>query len=160
MKNMVLLLCILFLCSWAEADAQGFHLQPTPQKYVGSEDSVFIPARYSLQVGATLRGSAAEQLLAGLFPDAAVTADFSVCIGMKGDKSVRKYAARIPKQAEGYYLKIDKEGFLRCADAGPTDCIAQTAVGGGDGLSRRTLPWCGGRFLWRSLEPGSTLVAA
>ena len=50
MKNMVLLLCILFLCSWAEADAQGFHLQPTPQKYVGSEDSVFIPARYSLQL--------------------------------------------------------------------------------------------------------------
>ena len=112
MKNMVLLLCILFLCSWAEADAQGFHLQPTPQKYVGSEDSVFIPARYSLQVGATLRGSSAEQLLAGLFPDAAVTADFSVCIGMKGDKSVRKYAARIPKQAEGYYLKIDKEGIV------------------------------------------------
>ena len=112
MKNMVLLLCILFLCSWAEADAQGFHLQPTPQKYVGSEDSVFIPARYSLQVGATMRGSAAEQLLAGLFPDAAVTADFSVCIGMKGDKSVRKYAARIPKQAEGYYLKIDKEGIV------------------------------------------------
>ena len=112
MKNMVLLLCILFLCSWAEADAQGFHLQPTPQKYVGSEDSVFIPARYSLQVGATLRGSAAEQLLAGLFPDAAVTADFSVCIGMKGDKSVSKYAARIPKQAEGYYLKIDKEGIV------------------------------------------------
>ena len=112
MKNMVLLLCILFLCSWAEADAQGFHLQPTPQKYVGSEDSVFIPARYSLQLGATLRGSAAEQLLAGLFPDAAVTADFSVCIGMKGDKSVRKYAARIPKQAEGYYLKIDKEGIV------------------------------------------------
>lgn len=112
MKNMVLLLCILFLCSWAEADAQGFHLQPTPQKYVGSEDSVFIPARYSLQVGATLRGSAAEQLLTGLFPDAAVTADFSVCIGMKGDKSVRKYAARIPKQAEGYYLKIDKEGIV------------------------------------------------
>ena len=112
MKNMVLLLCILFLCSWAEADAQGFHLQPTPQKYVGSEDSVFIPARYSLQVGATLRGSAAEQLLAGLFPDAAVTADFSVCICMKGDKSVRKYAARIPKQAEGYYLKIDKEGIV------------------------------------------------
>lgn len=112
MKNIVLLLCILFLCSWAEADAQGFHLQPTPQKYVGSEDSVFIPARYSLQVGATLRGSAAEQLLAGLFPDAAVTADFSVCIGMKGDKSVRKYAARIPKQAEGYYLKIDKEGIV------------------------------------------------
>lgn len=112
MKNMVLLLCILFLCSWAEADAQGFHLQPTPQKYVGSEDSVFIPARYSLQVGAALRGSAAEQLLAGLFPDAAVTADFSVCIGMKGDKSVRKYAARIPKQAEGYYLKIDKEGIV------------------------------------------------
>lgn len=111
-ENMVLLLCILFLCSWAEADAQGFHLQPTPQKYVGSEDSVFIPARYSLQVGATLRGSAAEQLLAGLFPDAAVTADFSVCIGMKGDKSVRKYAARIPKQAEGYYLKIDKEGIV------------------------------------------------
>lgn len=112
MKNMVLLLCILFLCSWAEADAQGFRLQPTPQKYVGSEDSVSIPARYSLQVGATLRGSAAEQLLAGLFPDAAVTADFSVCIGMKGDKSVRKYAARIPKQAEGYYLKIDKEGIV------------------------------------------------
>ena len=112
MKNMVLLLCILFLCSWAEADAQGFHLQPTPQKYVGSADFVFLPARYSLQVGATLRGSAAEQLLAGLFPDAAVTADFSVCIGMKGDKSVRKYAARIPKQAEGYYLKIDKEGIV------------------------------------------------
>lgn len=112
MKNMVLLLCILFLCSWAEADAQVFHLQPTPQKYVGSEDSVSIPARYSLQVGATLRGSAAEQLLVGLFPDAAVTADFSVCIGMKGDKSIRKYAARIPKQAEGYYLKIDKEGII------------------------------------------------
>lgn len=112
MKNMVLLLCILFLCSWAEADAQDFHLQPTPQRYVGSEDSISIPAKYSLQVGAALRGSAAEQLLAGLFPDAAVTADFSVRIGMKGDKSVRKYAARIPRQAEGYYLKIDKEGIV------------------------------------------------
>ena len=129
MKNMVLLLCILFLCSWAEADAQGFHLQPTPQKYVGSEDSVFIPARYSLQVGATLRGSAAEQLLAGLFPDAAVTADFSVCIGMKGDKSVRKYAARIPKQAEGYYLKIDKEGIVVAgADRGGVFYGVQTLV--------------------------------
>lgn len=112
MKNMVLLLCILFLCSWAEADAQDFHLQPTPQKYVGSEDSVSIPAKYSLQVGAALQGSAAEQLVAGLFPDAAVTANFSVSIGMKGDKSIRKYAARIPKQAEGYYLKIDKEGIV------------------------------------------------
>lgn len=90
----------------------GFSPPAHSAKYVGSEDSVFIPARYSLQVGATLRGSAAEQLLAGLFPDAAVTADFSVCIGMKGDKSVRKYAARIPKQAEGYYLKIDKEGIV------------------------------------------------
>ena len=25
---------------------------------------------------------------------------------------MRKYAARIPKQAEGYYLKIDKEGIV------------------------------------------------
>lgn len=59
MKNMVLLLCILFLCSWAETDAQDFHLQPTPQKYVGSEDSISIPAKYSLQVGAAGKCSGA-----------------------------------------------------------------------------------------------------
>lgn len=112
MKNFVLLFGILFLCSWVEADAQDFHLQPTPQKYVGSEDSISIPVKYNLLIGNALQGSAAEQLLVSLFPDAAVTADFSICIGIKGDKSIRKYAACIPKQAEGYYLKIDREGIV------------------------------------------------
>ena len=112
MKNILLLWSLLLLCSWAEAVAQDFHLQPTPQSYVGSEDSVSVPAKYSLQVGAALQESAAEQLLCSLFPDAVASSGFSVCIGVKGDKSVRKYAARIPKKPEGYYLKIDKEGIV------------------------------------------------
>lgn len=112
MKNILLLWSLLLLCSWAEAVAQDFHLQPTPQSYVGSEDSISVPAKYSLQVGAALQESAAEQLLCSLFPDAEAVAGFSVCIGVKGDKSVRKYAARIPKKSEGYYLKISKEGIV------------------------------------------------
>ena len=49
------------------------------------------------------------------------------------------------------------EGFLRCADAGPTDCIAQLPLVEVTDYPDVPYPWCGGRFLWRSLEPEARL---
>ena len=47
-----------------------------------------------------------------MFPKGEGKDGFPVYVGVKGDKSVKKYVRRVPKQAEGYYLGIEKDRIV------------------------------------------------
>lgn len=93
-------------------NAQDFRLQPTPQEYVFQNDSVSVPTVYQLQAGASVEGQPSLSVLSELLADEADEASFQVYVGTKNDKSVRKYRKRIPEKADGYFLKISKDGIV------------------------------------------------
>ena len=92
--------------------AQEFHLQPTPQVYETSQDSIALPASYRLSADAEGEAADAVRLLGTLPLRPQAEASFRITVGVKGDKAVRKYARRIPSKAEGYYLKVAKDEIV------------------------------------------------
>ena len=54
-------------------------------------------------------------LLDSIMPGANGGGKFTVRIGVKGDKAVKRYAGRIPEVAEGYYLETSKDGVVIAA---------------------------------------------
>ena len=107
------------LCSvWAGClslgmlSAQEFHLQPTPQVYETLQDSIVLPDAYRFSADVEGAASDAVRLLGTLLPDHQEKADFRITVGVKGDKTVRKYARLIPSKAEGYYLKVGKNEIV------------------------------------------------
>lgn len=108
-KNKMLLTGLIGLLSLGMVHAQEFVLHPTPQMYnVQAEDSIAIPENYRLQAFTHSEGQSALELLQTILPGKTSSAPFTIIIGTKGDKNIKKYARNIPKQAEGYYLKISK----------------------------------------------------
>ena len=108
-RNKTLLTGLIGLMSLGMAHAQEFCIHPKPQTYeLQAQDSIAIPVRYKLQTTLEPQQSPALKLLQNLLPGATESASFKICIGNRGDKAVRKYGRFIPRQAEGYYLKIDK----------------------------------------------------
>ena len=113
------------LCSvWAGClslgmlSAQEFHLQPTPQVYETLQDSIVLPDAYRFSADVEGAASDAVRLLGTLLPGHQEKAIFRITVGVKGDKTVRKYARLIPSKAEGYYLKVGKnEIVIAGADA-------------------------------------------
>lgn len=112
MKRKLLLSGIMGCLSLGMLSAQEFHLQPTPQVYETSQDSIALPLTYVLSADQKLEDSPALLLLEKLLPGKAEKAAFRISIGTKGDKAVKKYARRIPANPEGYYLKIDKDEII------------------------------------------------
>lgn len=110
MRKNILLSGFLGLLTMGTLQAQDFRLSPVPQEYVAQEDSIAIPAHYALQTSLA-PSSPTLQLLQKLLPARNQEAGFDIRIGVKGDKSIRKYNKFIPQEAEGYYLKIDKKGI-------------------------------------------------
>lgn len=112
MRKTFLVLGLMGTLSLGSAYAQEFHLQPTPQEYQAGQDSVMVPVQYSLQAETAFRETPAFHLLNTLFPKGEGKDGFPVHVGVKGDKSVKKYVRRVPKQAEGYYLGIEKDRIV------------------------------------------------
>ena len=112
MKKCMLLLGAVTLMSWGNGFAQTVHLQPTPQEVKQATDFVTVPTKYKLAVSADRLGSPAARLLDRVLPGRTTQASFSVTMGVRGDKAVKKVNKRIPKQAEGYYLQISEEGIV------------------------------------------------
>ena len=58
-------------------------------------------------------------------------AGFCLTLGVKGDKTVKKYAARIPAHAQGYYLEITPKGAVIAGadEAGVKRFVARAATG-------------------------------
>ena len=112
MRKTFLVLGLMGTLSLGSVYAQEFHLQPTPQEYQAGQDSVMVPVQYSLQAETAFRETPAFHLLNTLFPKGEGKDGFPVYVGVKGDKSVKKYVRRVPKQAEGYYLRIEKDRIV------------------------------------------------
>ena len=112
MRKTFLVLGLMGTLSLGSVYAQEFHLQPTPQEYQAGQDSVMVPVQYSLQAETAFRETPAFHLLNTLFPKGEGKDGFPVYVGVKGDKSVKKYVRRVPKQAEGYYLGIEKDRIV------------------------------------------------
>lgn len=91
--------------------AQTIAIHPQPKQQIVSEERINIPATYRL-VGNEQKSASAIKRLKTVMPQVDETAVFSITVGVKGESCVRKYGKRIPKRAEGYYLKIDKKGIV------------------------------------------------
>ena len=115
MKKNILCAALLGLLAIGPLQAQEVWLNPVPQEYTGGQDNIDIPTQYCLQTDYNEALSPAIDLLHKLMPGEKEEAAFRICIGIKGDEAVRKYARHIPEKAEGYYLKIDKKGIAIAA---------------------------------------------
>ena len=114
MRKNILLTGVLGLLALGTLQAQDFRLSPLPQVYETQEDSIDIPTHYSLltthySLQTSLEANSSTlTLLRQLLPGEAQGAKFQIRIGIRGDKSIKKFNRDIPQQAEGYYLKISR----------------------------------------------------
>ena len=115
MKKNIFLWSVLGLLSFGSVQAQDFALNPTPQKYQVETDSLTPPTTYQLETQLDPSSSVAVQLLRTLLPEDPLS-KFSIRIGIRGDKNLKKYNRNIPQVAEGYYLKIEKNGIVIAAN--------------------------------------------
>lgn len=109
MKKRYWLGLTLLMAGWLPAAAQVAYINPVPQSVsVGADGCFDVPARWNLVSTAPDYVNSVLNRLA----TADAEAGFKVVVGKKGDKNVRKYAKRIPAQAEGYYLHVGKDGIV------------------------------------------------
>lgn len=119
MKKNLLFWGALGLLSLGNLSAQEILLQPTPQEIRQTSDFVAVPDFSVYNVKAELLETPAGSLLKQILPmwekgaqgSNATKVTFTVNLGVKGDKAVRKVKRHIPTQAEGYYLQITPEGI-------------------------------------------------
>lgn len=105
----------LLLAAWgaAKAPAQISLVNPIPQQ-VNLQNGNLLDAPKTWVVkadAARLNGFAVKALQqSGIATDN--KAAFTLTLGVKGDKAVKKYAARIPAHAQGYFLEITPKGAV------------------------------------------------
>ena len=110
MRNLILTITLLCASS-LQLYAQSFRIQPTPQEVVATEETIECPAAYRL-LGADQANPYALKALQRWFKSEGPSKEFTVRIGERGDKAVRRYARHIPQHPEGYYLRIAKEEIV------------------------------------------------
>ena len=116
MKKNILSAVMLGLLCIGPLQAQELFLNPMPQEYAINQDGIDIPAQYRMLADDNDALSPAIGLLERVMPGENEEASFRVCIGIKGDKNIKKYARHIHEKAGGYYLKIDKESITIAAN--------------------------------------------
>lgn len=109
----IILASALGLFALQNISAQSFQIQPTPQEYVTSQDSLEIPHQISL-ITDNIQSNrlSAISLIKSLWKNQIEEKGFPVYLGIKGDKSIHKYKKNIPHKAEGYYLSIEKDKIV------------------------------------------------
>ena len=109
MKRAILTWSALLFCStciWA----QNPLISPTPQQYITGERSYSLPESFLFN-GLNETDSINRSIAQNLLPQKGKSKKYwRLTIGERGDRSVRSVANKIPKKADGYYLRIkDKE---------------------------------------------------
>lgn len=95
------------------ATAQLSLVNPVPQQQERIAETLLpAPEAWNVKYDKTRAGSFALGVLSELSPKAEAKAPFTLTIGVKGDKSVKKYAKKIPARAEGYYLSVTAKGIV------------------------------------------------
>lgn len=95
----------LLLCSIASI-AQNPYIQPEPQQLTTFNKMISLPATYRLVGDGEANVHAINVLKSLLKGQLQATSKFSICVGEKGDKAVRKFTNRVPNHPEGYYLSV------------------------------------------------------
>lgn len=107
---------ILFILSFLVVVLQGVFaqdvsIQPTPQSVSTITENIDKPKEVSI-VGKVDADNVAVELLQSLFNESDSKKEYTIYIGEKTDRAVRKYSKHIPNKAEGYYLSIDKDKIV------------------------------------------------
>lgn len=92
--------------------AQIALVNPIPQKVSSQGQLSQAPRTWTIRCDAARQSSFALQALQDGPVTTASDASFTLTLGVKGDKAVKKYAARVPKHAEGYYLQLTPQGAV------------------------------------------------
>ena len=106
-KCMLLTGCLMLLAG--TVFAQDFGLNPQPQEMKVDAAQVVNTTRFSVKEGAE---GTARSLLEELLEGKTGKGGTEVLIGTKADKALRKYKARIPDHAEGYYLSVSPDRIV------------------------------------------------
>lgn len=112
MKSRKILLGVCACLALNSLYAQKIHLQPVPQQYTETKDSLRLSGLYRLEADDASGYHHVKSLLKACLSDKEGAETLPIYIGVKGDKSVRKFAKRIPDRAEAYYLNVDKKGIV------------------------------------------------
>lgn len=91
--------------------AQDASIQPTPQSVSTITENIDKPLMVRI-VGKAEADNVAVELLQSLFNENDSKKEYTIYIGEKTDRAVRKYSKQIPNKAEGYYLSIDKDKIV------------------------------------------------
>ncbi|MBQ2366301.1 MAG: beta-N-acetylglucosaminidase domain-containing protein [Bacteroidaceae bacterium] len=114
-KKLIIATALLFGANFA-AQAQLDLVNPVPQQVERSAAASIVdaPKAWSVKCDA---GKHADVL--NVLSTASVKqekgAQFTVTLGVKGDKSVKKFAKKVPAKTEGYYLQVDAKGVVIAA---------------------------------------------
>lgn len=114
MKKQVFSVGLALLGLASPLQAQVANVNPVPQQ-VAAENSTLIdaPARWNVVCDNGRAGNyALKALEAGATPEKDAKAAFSVTLGVRGDKAVRKYAKSVPAHSEGYFLSITPKSVV------------------------------------------------
>lgn len=110
MKSGLLLLSLL-LAGLQAIFAQNAVINPTPHSVSTVVDSISKPKQVRI-IGKTDADRFAVELLQTLFEESNNQKDYTIYIGEKSDKAIKKFAKHIPNKAEGYYLAIEKNQIV------------------------------------------------
>ena len=105
MKKRTSLLSWMAAASFIAATAQTVNVSPLPQRIVWGDKAFDHPTSIVIK-GANEADADAVALQRSHY--AQNKNGIKVVIGERGDKAVKKYAAEIPNQIEGYYINIGK----------------------------------------------------
>ena len=96
------------------ASAQISLVNPVPQQVsTPSQPLAAAPQAWRLKADAArLQSFAVKNLQQHCAITCEAAAPFTLTLGVKGDKAGKKYAAKAPKHAEGYYLQLSQQGAV------------------------------------------------
>ena len=110
MKSKLFILSILVVTLQA-VFAQSTVINPLPQTISITADNIAKPKDVRI-VGKSDADIVAVNLLQSLFSESNNNKEYTIYIGEKSDRAVRKFRKHIPNKAEGYYLSIEKDKIV------------------------------------------------
>ena len=115
------------LCACLGASAQQIDVQPTPQEVKASNETIALQGTYQLNGLNEANPYAVAGLKTLLGTSESTKGGLRIYIGERNDKAISKFKKFIPKQAEGYFLRINaKEIVLAGNDEQGTFYAVQT----------------------------------
>ncbi|MBQ8364270.1 MAG: beta-N-acetylglucosaminidase domain-containing protein [Bacteroidaceae bacterium] len=114
MNKKIFALGILLIAALCTVQASYWTENPRWKKILWAPAEVWyeVPAKWSIVAADKYMNGYIGEAIKQAKPEIAPNEKYTVILGVRGDKEVKKYKKFIPKQAEGYYLKVSQEGIV------------------------------------------------